>query len=864
MEVLRVLKKDPKAFKRNWAQFFIFLIISSLLPIAPATAVPTPSGNAVLDVNQSISEANQSLILLGNYSSLLGFNMTEIEKLQNETRQAKIFLDEGNLTCANETISAVWHNITSIINSKVGELNESLSGLKERASNYSTECSRVIDKINNETEKLESLPGEFHNATAVNETLKQLALIKSEIPKIKNELDSCIQRVNKIRIIKTKETFIRNVLNASSWLLPENESKGFKDLLNEVDKRIKSGDPGNVTKAFNEVSTGQRRLLEFINEKIKDVNANVRKVQSFCPYIKLIPGIDIKEVMKSNDWSSVIDRIKTINETKDKIEQCVSLKKDLDSANTTISILKKYESNLTLDLTALEDTITNASQGMRNGNLTLSQRMLDNFWESLEDYLRNLANKTENQTIKNELQRLSQAITDKNYSSVTGGLDNVLKIIFSSPSVPSPGSTTTTTTTTTTTATTPKPPTNSTTTNSTTGNMTGSTTSPKSSGGTNWGSILKKVLLGILGILALLAAIWFLPGIYYDYKQKKQERTRIKAAEEAVKIMREILSDLEKKVKRLGISDSPTVRNLLTEMQQIYSRAATSLKRKNYVDPVRLQDKFSTLAIKLNSIIEPYETTFNLRDDEFKRHVATKSYIGRRDNNEDYYTAKKIGGNILLAVADGMGGHLAGEVASRKAIEILEKTLERDKAEDPEKILREAIKKANDEIYLMGHDPDHPERYNMGTTLTAAIIRGNNATIGNIGDSRTYLIRDGVIKRLTKDHSFVQELVDRGEITEAEARVHPQKNILTKALGISPEIKIDPEDIKTIQLKEGDYLLLCSDGLSDALTDEEIAKTVLASPSLEEAVDALIEKAYSFGSTDNITVVLYKHPKLKK
>ena len=861
MEVLRVLKKDPNAFKRNWALLFIFLVISSLLPLTPTTAAPTPSGTAVLDVNQSISEANQSLLLLANYSSLLGFNMSEIEKLQNETRQAKILLDEGNLTLANETISEVWNNITGILTSKIGELNESLSGLKDSALNYSTECSRVIDEINNETEKVESLPREFYNATVVNETLKQLASIKLRISGIREELNSCIQRVNLKKEIRLKEEFIRRVLNASSGLLPENESKRFITQLEDIDRLCESGDLETITKALNNVTNAQEQLLESINETIQDLNANVSRVQEFCPNIVPVPGIDIQDVMESNNWSLVVDRIKEINETRDKIEQCVSLKGELDSANTTLSILKKYGGNLTLNLTALEGTLKNARQGMRNGNLTLGQRMLEDFWESVADYLHSLANETENQALKNELQRLSQAITDKNYSSVTEGLDGVLKRVFS----PSQGGTTTTTSTTTSTATTPKPSTNSTViSNTKTGNTTGSTTSPKSSGGTNWGSILKKVLLGILGILALLAAIWFLPGIYYDYKQKKQERTRIKAAEEAVRIMGEILSDLEKKVKRLGISDSPTVRNLLTEMQQIYSRAATSLKRKNYVDPVRLQDKFSTLAIKLNSIIEPYETTFNLGDDEFKRHVAAKSYIGRRDNNEDYYTAKKIGGNILLAVADGMGGHLAGEVASRKAIEILEDTLKQKRAEDPEIVLREAIERANEEIYRMGHDPNHPERYNMGTTLTAAIVRGDNATIGNIGDSRTYLIRDGVIKRLTKDHSFVQELVDRGEITEAQAREHPQKNILTKALGISPEIKIGPEDIKTIQLKEGDYLLLCSDGLSDALTDEEIAKTVISSPSLEEAVDALIEKAYSFGSTDNITVVLYKHPKFRR
>lgn len=148
----------------------------------------------------------------------------------------------------------------------------------------------------------------------------------------------------------------------------------------------------------------------------------------------------------------------------------------------------------------------------------------------------------------------------------------------------------------------------------------------------------------------------------------------------------------------------------------------------------------------------------------------------------------------------------------------------------------------------------------MGTTLTAAIVWGDKATAANIGDSRTYHITsDGRITQVTKDHSFVQELVDRGVITPEQAKHHPQKNVLTKALGISETIEIGPEDIKEVTLSEGDYLLLCSDGLSDVLEDQDIAVTVVNAPSLREAVDLLIEKAYSLGSDDNITVILYRY-----
>ncbi|EEB74762.1 Stp1/IreP family PP2C-type Ser/Thr phosphatase [Thermococcus sp. AM4] len=863
---MRILKKDAENLKQNWTWFFIFLVISSLVPSTPAVAAPASSGDLALKVNQSISEANLSLILLENYSPTLEFNITEIEKLRNETLRARILLTQGNVTLANETISSVWNSITSIINSKVRALNESLSTLKEKALNYSMECSSVMKEIQNETEKLADLPKTFYNVTEVNETLKQLASLNSKIQDIRNELNSCIQRVDKIRRIKTKETFIDMVLKASSGLLSKNESEKFINQLKEIDGLIKSGD---ITRAFNDVIAEQKQLLSLINEKIENLNG---KIKSSCPYIKPLLTIDIREVMNSNNRSLVISRIREINRTKDELEQCISLQENIKLANRTLSILEKYQNNLKLNMTILEGYFNEALNGIKGGNLTLSQLMLERFWNTTADSLNKLAAETENRTIREELKQLTWRIMEKNYPSVTEKLDDVLSMTFSGSPTPFPGGTTTTTTTTTsintTTTTTPittKPSMNATTTNSTAGNMTGSTTSAKHSGGINWTSILKIVILVLLGILVLLAAAWFGPEVYYNYKQQRQQKARIKAAEEAVKIMGEILRDLQKKAKQLGITDSPTVYGLLNEMQQLYSRAVSSFRRGDYVTPTRIRDTFSVKAAKLNSIIAAYETTFSLTDEEFKKHVAAKSYIGRRDNNEDYYIAKKIGGNILLAVADGMGGHLAGEVASRKAIEILEKTLERNKAENPEKILKEAIKKANDEIYIMGHDPDHPERYNMGTTLTAAIIRGNNATIGNIGDSRTYLIKkDGTIKRLTKDHSFVQELVDRGEITEAEARVHPQKNVLTKAIGISPEIRIDPGDINTIQLKEGDYLLLCSDGLSDVLTDEEIAKTVVTSPSLEEAVQTLIEKAYSFGSTDNITVVLYKHPRLKR
>ncbi|AEK71921.1 Serine/threonine protein phosphatase 2C (PP2C) [Thermococcus sp. 4557] len=362
-----------------------------------------------------------------------------------------------------------------------------------------------------------------------------------------------------------------------------------------------------------------------------------------------------------------------------------------------------------------------------------------------------------------------------------------------------------------------------------------------------------KVLLAVIALL-LLAGLGY--GGYIGYT-KYQDKKRVDRAREAVEIMEDIIERLQKELESLNLLTDEGVTRKLSEMRRLVSEARAAFERGDYRRPLTLKEKFLSEYEVLNLRIAPYKQTLNV---DITKHVAAKSYIGRRQNNEDAYIVEKVGGNILLAVADGMGGHLAGEVASKKATEILKETLKHNKFADPEEVFREAIKRANEVIYQMGHDPAHPEWYNMGTTLTAAIVRGNTATVANIGDSRTYLIRpDGSIKRITKDHSLVQELIDKGEITPEEARKHPQKNVITKALGISQTITIGRNDIKKVGIQKGDYLLLCSDGLSDALPDSEIARTVLAAPSLEEAVKILVEKAYGYGSDDNITVVLYRH-----
>ncbi len=227
---------------------------------------------------------------------------------------------------------------------------------------------------------------------------------------------------------------------------------------------------------------------------------------------------------------------------------------------------------------------------------------------------------------------------------------------------------------------------------------------------------------------------------------------------------------------------------------------------------------------------------------------------GSRTNNEDNILIKKIKDIYLLAVADGVGGHNAGEVASKMAVGILGEVIEEKynqnlPIEETKELLKNAYKKAHNKIkeHAVG------DKESMGTTLTTAIIKGDKCIIGNCGDSRAYLIRDGKTIFKTKDHSFVQELIDEGHITEEEAKNHPNKNIITHALGLD-ELKVD---IYEVELKEEDVLLLSSDGLHDYVDEEEILELVKNDGNPKEIVEGLLKTA--LGKTrDNVSIVVYK------
>jgi serine/threonine protein phosphatase PrpC len=228
---------------------------------------------------------------------------------------------------------------------------------------------------------------------------------------------------------------------------------------------------------------------------------------------------------------------------------------------------------------------------------------------------------------------------------------------------------------------------------------------------------------------------------------------------------------------------------------------------------------------------------------------AHKTDTGRqRHANEDSYFAKAP----LFAVADGMGGAQAGEVASRIAAGAFEHGPQYDDA-SAEGQLEEIAQKANRRIHKLAQEDS--SRAGMGTTLTAAMLRDDEVALGHVGDSRAYLLRDGQLKRLTKDHSLVEELRRQGRLTEEQAEEHPQRSIITRALGPEPSVNVDT---MTFPARDGDVFLLCSDGLTTMVSDDQIRDILVSSRSLRSAVNKLVDAANRGGGRDNITAVAFR------
>lgn len=226
-----------------------------------------------------------------------------------------------------------------------------------------------------------------------------------------------------------------------------------------------------------------------------------------------------------------------------------------------------------------------------------------------------------------------------------------------------------------------------------------------------------------------------------------------------------------------------------------------------------------------------------------------------RETNEDFAAAKNVRGCAVIALADGMGGATAGEVASQTAVEAIMDYIEKRLRENmpPGKIfslLRGAIACANADVYAMSQSDK--KLSGMGTTAEACVIAGNTAYVAHVGDSRVYKISPNKIYRVTNDHSLVAHMVEIGAITAEEAKTHPQRNVITRAVGTDKNVEADTY---AVSIKGSDRLLICSDGLTNMLTDGEILK-LAASGNCEESAKKLVKAANLAGGYDNISVVL--------
>lgn len=240
---------------------------------------------------------------------------------------------------------------------------------------------------------------------------------------------------------------------------------------------------------------------------------------------------------------------------------------------------------------------------------------------------------------------------------------------------------------------------------------------------------------------------------------------------------------------------------------------------------------------------------------------AVKTHIGKiRENNEDSFFVDE-NNHSLFIVADGMGGHNAGEIASKMAIDIVSKFIKDNWTSidfanefNVHSLLRNAIEKANKKIYeqsLLNKELD-----GMGTTLTIAFINETRLYIAHIGDSRAYILRDNELFQITQDHTLVSELLKNGSITENEAKNHPKRNIITKALGTSPYVE---PDLSNYVINDNDIVILCTDGLTNAIENDEIKNSFNTFLTLQETCDYLINLANEKGGYDNITIMAIRH-----
>lgn len=242
--------------------------------------------------------------------------------------------------------------------------------------------------------------------------------------------------------------------------------------------------------------------------------------------------------------------------------------------------------------------------------------------------------------------------------------------------------------------------------------------------------------------------------------------------------------------------------------------------------------------------------------------VALRTDVGRkRANNEDNMIsivpqdAQVMGKKgALFVVADGMGGHEKGEVASEMVVNIVNTTYYKDNDVDIATALIHALKDANEAVYQRAQAAGDRDGGTMGSTCIAAVLHDETVYVANVGDSRAYIVRDGHAKQISQDHSWVAEQIRAGTLTEEQARTHENRNIIFRCIGTSPEVEID---VFTEQVQDGDALVLCTDGLSNLVTDEELS-TIVEQYGPQESAHHLVERANERGGPDNITAVVVR------
>jgi len=226
--------------------------------------------------------------------------------------------------------------------------------------------------------------------------------------------------------------------------------------------------------------------------------------------------------------------------------------------------------------------------------------------------------------------------------------------------------------------------------------------------------------------------------------------------------------------------------------------------------------------------------------------IGARSDVGRvRDGNEDSYLLQEP----YFAVADGMGGHLAGDVASQIAVQTIGDRV--DGAPVRPDALAQAVKDANTAIFEKANSD--PSLHGMGTTCTLVLVDGSDVHVAHVGDSRAYLLRGGALKLLTEDHTLVGRMVKEGRLQAEEAEHHPQRSIITRALGVDAEVEVD---LLTVRVESGDRILLCSDGLTSMIDANSISNILTTNDDPQAAVDALVDAANQAGGEDNITAVV--------